>query len=64
MTATYRAATPADVSVITDFQKAMARETEDLQLDPQVVSKGVAAVCDNPARGRYFVAEQDGQILG
>jgi GNAT superfamily N-acetyltransferase len=64
MTATYRSATPADISAIADFQKAMALETEDLQLDPEVAGKGVAAVCDNPARGRYYVAEQDGQILG
>jgi GNAT superfamily N-acetyltransferase len=64
MTPAYRAATPADISAIAGFQIAMARETEDLQLDPDVVNKGVAAVCHNPARGRYYVAEQDGGILG
>ena len=64
MTATYRAAARADIPAITNFQQAMAQETEDLQLDPDVVSKGVAAVCDDPARGRYYLAEQDGRSLG
>jgi GNAT superfamily N-acetyltransferase len=61
---TYRSAIPADIPAIVQFQIAMARETEDLELDPEVVSKGVAAVCDNAARGRYFVAESDGSVVG
>ena len=64
MTATYRQATSADISEIVDFQIAMARETEDLELDPEVVSKGVAAVFDNTSRGRYYVAERDGHVIG
>jgi GNAT superfamily N-acetyltransferase len=42
----------------------MARETEDLELDPEVVSKGVAAVCDDGVRGRYYIAERDGRVVG
>ena len=64
MSATYRAATPADVPDVVRFQIAMARETEDLALDPEVVGKGVAAVCDDAARGRYYVAERDGRVVG
>jgi GNAT superfamily N-acetyltransferase len=64
MSATYRAATPADVADVVRFQIAMARETEDLALDPEVVGKGVAAVCDDAARGRYYVAERDGRVVG
>src|SRR5437870_3135497 len=64
MTATYRQATSADISKIVDFQIAMARETEDLELAPEVVSEGVAAVFDNTSRGRYYVAERDGHVIG
>ena len=64
MSATYRASTLEDISDIVQFQIAMARETEDLTLDPKVVGKGVAAVCDNVARGRYYVAERDRHVIG
>ena len=64
MTASYRRATRLDIAAIVQFQIAMARETEDLELDPELVSKGVAAVCDNAARGRYYIAERDGRVLG
>jgi len=64
MSTTYRAAALADVANIVRFQIAMARETEDLALDPAVVGKGVAAVCDDASRGRYYVAERDGSVIG
>src|SRR4051794_24940100 len=59
----YRAATPADISTIIEFQIAMARETEDLGLDREIVGKGVAAVFENAALGRYYVAENDGCVI-
>ena len=62
--ATYRPATPADAATIVEFQLAMARETEDLDLDREVCARGVAAVFAEPARGRYYVAEQEGQVVG
>jgi GNAT superfamily N-acetyltransferase len=64
MSSTYRSATRADVPAIVEFQIAMARETEDFQLDPEVVNKGVAAVCDDAARGRYYVAEHADRVIG
>ena len=42
----------------------MARETEDLELDPDVCANGVAAVFADPALGRYFVAVEDGRVVG
>ncbi len=36
---------------------AMAWETEHKALDADVVARGVRAVFDQPARGRYFIAE-------
>ena len=64
MSASYRTATPEDIADIAQFQIAMARETEDLGLDSAVVGKGVAAVCNDAARGRYYVAERDGRVIG
>jgi len=60
----YRSATSTDVPAIVEFQIAMARETEDLPLDRQVVSQGVAAVLENATRGRYYVAESDQRVIG
>ncbi|HEX7680195.1 MAG TPA: GNAT family N-acetyltransferase [Thermoanaerobaculia bacterium] len=59
----YRQATPADVSDIVDFQLAMALETEELELDREVCSRGVNAVFDDPSRGRYFLAQSEGTVV-
>jgi GNAT superfamily N-acetyltransferase len=59
-----RPARPEDAETIAAFNQAMARETEDLALDADTVRAGVHAVLADPARGRYFVAESDGQLCG
>jgi len=59
----YRQATPDDVSVIVDFQLAMALETEALDLDRDICSAGVQAVFDDPSRGRYFLAQSEGTVV-
>jgi GNAT superfamily N-acetyltransferase len=59
----HRSAQPSDRDVIVDFQLAMARETEDVALDREVCTCGVAAVFADPALGRYFVAENDGRVV-
>ncbi len=63
MEISYRDATRHDAAAIIDFQRAMARETEDLELDPEVVGRGVHGVFDDPTRGRYFVAARDGEVV-
>lgn len=60
----YRDAVPADASAIIEFQIAMARETEDLELEREILTRGVDAVFANPSLGRYFVAESDGTVVG
>lgn len=60
----YRDAVPADADAIIEFQLAMARETEELELDRDVLTKGVAALFEDPSKGRYFVAENDGRVIG
>lgn len=59
-----REARPEDAPVIVDFQIRMARSTEDLELDHATVTRGVAAVFSDPAKGAYWVAEEDGRVIG
>lgn len=59
----YRNATRDDANAIIEFQLAMARETEELELDRDVLTRGVAAVFDDPNKGRYYVAEADGVVV-
>jgi GNAT superfamily N-acetyltransferase len=59
-----RDATPSDAAVIADFNTRMAMETESRPLAAELIDAGVAAVLDDPARGRYWVAEIDGELVG
>lgn len=52
-----RPAVPEDTPAITGFQILMARETEGMELDPETVAQGVAAVFADRSKGEYFVAE-------
>ena len=58
-----RRATIDDRFAIVEFQIAMARETENLELDAQTVEKGVRAVFDDSSKGIYFVAEKENMVL-
>ena len=58
-----READVTDAGDIAAFQRAMARETEEVELDAGVVDRGVRAVFDDPARGRYFVAVGEGRVI-
>jgi GNAT superfamily N-acetyltransferase len=58
-----------DLASITAFNQAMALETENLALDPQTITAGVAAVLTDPSKGKYFLAiankeEKDSEIIG
>jgi GNAT superfamily N-acetyltransferase len=59
----YRGAKREDAPTIVEFQEAMARETEEVELDREVVTRGVKAVFDDPSRGRYFVADAGGRVV-
>src|SRR5690606_35912841 len=59
-----REATPADLATLAGFACAMARETEARVLDRATVERGIAAVLDDPSRGRYLVAERGGEAVG
>ena len=59
-----RLATPADAAVLTEFNSAMALETERKDLLPDVISAGVHGLLGSAAAGFYVVAEEDDRILG
>jgi predicted GNAT family acetyltransferase len=58
-----REARREDAPAIIGFQLEMAQETEGLSLDRDTLTRGVAAIFDDPALGRYFVAEADGRVV-
>jgi ribosomal protein S18 acetylase RimI-like enzyme len=60
--ATIREGSRADAPLLARWMIAMAWETERKRLDSDVISRGVEAVFDEPARGRYFVAECEGEV--
>lgn len=64
MPVTVRRATRDDLDRIVLFNQAMARETEGRELDRGVLAEGVGALLDDPARGAYWVAEAEGEVVG
>ena len=59
----YRDANRRDALDIIDFQIAMARETEDIELNRFICSRGVEAVFEDRTLGRYFVAEAESNLV-
>jgi GNAT superfamily N-acetyltransferase len=59
-----RSALIEDEPTLAAFNAAMASETEDRELNPGLVRQGVQAVFRRPELGRYFVAEEAGEIVG
>jgi GNAT superfamily N-acetyltransferase len=59
-----RPARTDDAAVIAAFNVALAKETEDVALAPEVIGPGVEAALGDPARSLYFVAEEEGRVVG
>jgi GNAT superfamily N-acetyltransferase len=64
MTIAVRGATRADAEIICLYNRLLARETEAKELEPALVERGVVAVLDDPGKGRYFLAEENGRVIG
>jgi GNAT superfamily N-acetyltransferase len=58
-----RKAIPSDAPSIIDFQLKMARETENITLVNETVTRGVDAVFHDQSRGQYYVAESDCRVV-
>ena len=55
-----RQARSEDAEAIVQFQVDMAAETEELQLDPPTVQRGVHGVLNDASKGEYWVATLPG----
>ena len=58
-----RKATIKDYQSIVNFQQAMARETEGIELLLDPLEKGVKAVLEDPSKGIYYVAEINKKVV-
>lgn len=61
---TVRAARVEDAGFLVEGNACMARETEERELDLGVLGAGVRAVLEDAGKGRYFVAEAGGLVVG
>jgi ribosomal protein S18 acetylase RimI-like enzyme len=59
-----RDATPADAEIIADFNSRLAIESEGMRLDPGLVGPGVRTLLGDVSKGRYWMAEADGNVIG
>ena len=60
-----RPARSQDAPTIVEFNIALARESEGLQLEAPTVEAGVRRIFADPALGRYFLAvSAEGQAIG
>ena len=64
MTIRVRRATVADIDCVCTFNRLLAIETENKKLDSALLESGVAAVLAEPVKGLYFLAEEEGHVLG
>jgi ribosomal protein S18 acetylase RimI-like enzyme len=59
-----RRGTPDDAPQVIEFNRRLALETEGKTLDADVLARGVAAGLADPDKARYFLAEDEGAVLG
>lgn len=59
-----REAEPADCDTIVEFNRRLARETEEKDLPLECIRPGVARLLENARLGRYFVACDSDQVIG
>ena len=58
-----RPATLDDHSALVAGNIAIAKETEDVVLDPELIGAGVRRLLEDPQKGRYFVGIVDGRVV-
>jgi GNAT superfamily N-acetyltransferase len=59
-----RTATTDDWKTLTEFNCALARETEDHELDATIVGRGVRRGLDRMPDVQYFVADFEDSVIG
>ncbi len=58
-----REAGKSDVPVLAEFNQALAKETEDIQLNPETLASGISNALDRD-ECHYFIAELNGEVVG
>ena len=64
MAVSIRVARSTDLEFLVDGNARMAAETEDRELDREVLAEGIAALFADPAKGRYYVADDGEDPIG
>jgi GNAT superfamily N-acetyltransferase len=64
MNITIRLANSSDAPIIAQFNAAMAKETEGIELHDEHLRKGVEALFLDSSKGLYYVAEVENKIVG
>lgn len=59
-----REATPKDIPSLLDFQLKMALETENITLEISALTLGVQRMFKDSTKGRYYVAEDNDEVIG
>lgn len=59
-----RKAVPSDAKEIILFQRFMAKETEGVELERDVITNGVEAVFEDESKGLYFVVTDGKKVAG
>jgi len=59
-----REATEHDIPSLLDFQLKMALETENITLEISSLTMGVHRLFKDSTKGRYYVAEENGDVIG
>ena len=59
-----REANEKDIPHLLDFQLKMALETENITLEISSLTLGVNRLFKDPTKGRYYVAEDNNEVVG
>jgi GNAT superfamily N-acetyltransferase len=59
-----RRATVDDAAVVAEFNRLLAEESEGKILDPAKLIPGVRAGLEDPHKSIYYLAEEEGRVLG
>jgi ribosomal protein S18 acetylase RimI-like enzyme len=59
-----REAVASDATQIAQYNAMLAMETEGTRLAPEVAERGAEAMFADRSKGRYWLAEVDGEVVG
>jgi GNAT superfamily N-acetyltransferase len=64
MTIIIRPAAVSDAMIIAEFNALMAKETEDIDLDRELLRRGTDALLADSSKGIYYLAEIGDSVVG